>query len=91
MTLNLFDDIVVTGIVERRTPTYSGGYSLSGHLAEIAGATMTLVVNGSVVTGAVRVHGSTYRIRPAGGGRHAIIQVDPSQIAARCGVLDNLR
>ena len=84
LRLNLFDDVALTGIIERRTPTYSGGYALSGRLAGVAEGRVTLVVNGSVVAGTVRLRGATYRIRPAGAGRHAIIQVDPSRLPVGC-------
>ena len=84
LRLNLFDDVVLTGMIDRRTPTYSGGYALSGRLAGVAGGSVTLVVNGSVVAGTVRIPGTTYRIRPAGSGRHAILQVDPSQLPQGC-------
>ncbi|MCY3756237.1 MAG: leucine-rich repeat domain-containing protein [Acidobacteria bacterium] len=85
LRLNLFDDVVLTGLIERWTPTYSGGYALSGRLAEVPGGTVTLVVNGSVVAGTVRMTGTTYRIRPTGRGSHSIIQIDPSQFSWRCG------
>ena len=84
LRLNLFDDVVLTGMIDRRTPTYSGGYALSGRLAGVAGGSVTLVVNGSVVAGTVRYPGATYRIRRASSGRHAIIQVDPSQLPQEC-------
>ena len=87
LRLNLFDDVVLMGIIERRTSTYSGGYALSGRLAGVLGGTVTLVVNGSVVAGTVRVPGATFRIRPAGEGRHAIMQVDPSQLTQECEVV----
>ena len=84
LKLNLFDDIVLTGIIDRRTPTYSGGFALSGRLAGVAGGSVTLVVNGSVVAGTVRIPGVNFRIRPAGAGRHVIIHVDPSQLPQGC-------
>ena len=87
LRLNLFDDVVLMGIIKRRTSTYSGGYALSGRLAGVLGGTVTLVVNGSVVAGTVRLPGATYRIRPAGEGRHAIMQVDPSQLTQECEVV----
>ena len=87
LRLNLFDDLVLTGIIERRTPTYSGGHALSGRLAGIPGGRVTLVVNGSVVAGTVRLPGAIYRIRPAGGGSHAILQVDPSLLPWECEVV----
>ncbi len=85
LRLNLFDDLVLTGLIERRTPTFSGGHALSGRLAEVPGGTVTLVVNGSVVAGTVRLPGATYRIRPTGSGSHSIVQLDPSQFSWRCG------
>ena len=80
LTLNLFDDAVFTGIVERTAPTFSGGYAVSGRLAGEPPGTMTLVVNGKVVAGTVRTSLATYRIRSAGGGLHAVSQVDPSKL-----------
>ena len=85
LMLNLFDDLVLTGIIERRAPTWSGGYALSGLLAGVPGGSVTLVVNGKVVAGMVRVPGAAYRIRPADGESHVIIQIDPSRPSLRCG------
>ncbi len=85
LMLNLFDDLVLTAIIERRTPTRSGGYALSGVLAGVPGGSVTLVVNGKVVAGMVRLPGGVYRIRPADGDSHAIIQIDPSHLSLRCG------
>ena len=87
LRLNLFDDMVLMGIIERWAPTYSGGYALSGRLAGVVEGSVTLVVNGSVVAGTVRMPGATFRIRPAGAGRHAIMQVDPSQLLQECKVV----
>ena len=80
LTLNLFDDAVFTGLVERTAPTFSGGQALSGRLAGIEMGTITLVVNGDVVAGTVRTPEATYRIRPAAGGLHTISQVDLAQL-----------
>ena len=87
LRLNLFDDLVLTGIIERRTPTFSGGYALSGRLGGVPAGTVTLVVNGNVVAGTVRFPGATYRIHPAGGDRHAITQVDSSKLPQGCEVV----
>ena len=80
LRLNLFDDATFTGLVESVASTFSGGYSLSGLLVGVELGTMTLVVNGEVVAGTVRTPGATYRIRPAGGGLHAVSQVDLSRL-----------
>ena len=79
LTLNLFDDVVFSVVVERTTPTASG-YTLQGRLDGVELGTMTLVVNGEVVAGAVRTPQATYRIRSAGDGLHAIRQIDPSTL-----------
>ena len=75
LTLNLFEDVVVTGIVERTAPTFSGGYSISGRLVGKPLGTLTIVVNGETVAGTVRTLGGTYRIRSVGGGRYTISEV----------------
>ena len=87
LRLNLFDDLVLMGIIERRTSTYSGGYALSGRLAGVPEGTVTLVVNGRVVAGTVRFPGATYSIRSSGAGRHVVLQVDPSQLPQGCEVV----
>ena len=74
LVLNLFDDVVLTAIVERRTPTFSGGHALSGRLQGIDSGMLTLVVNGAVVAGTVWTPAEAFRIRPAGPGRHVITQ-----------------
>ena len=84
LTLNLFDDVVVTGLVERTAPTFSGGYSVSGHLLEEPLGTLTLVVNGATVAGTVRLLGETYQIRSLGDGLYAISEVEEPPFI--CGV-----
>ena len=83
LTLNLFEDVVFTVIVERTAPTFSGGYSISGRLAGEPPGTMTLVVNGKVVAGTVRTLGGTYRIRSVGRGRYAISEVQEPPLNCR--------
>ena len=69
LRLNLFADAVLTGIVETTSPTPSG-YVLSGRIEGIAGSTLTIVVNGTVVAGTIRTAGGTWRI-PVGRRRPA--------------------
>ena len=84
LTLNLFEDVVFTGIVERTAPTFSGGYSISGRLVGNPPGTLTLVVNGETVAGTVRTLRGTYRIRSVGRGRYAISEVEEPPL--NCGV-----
>ena len=80
LRLNLFDDAVFTGSVERTAPTFSGGHVLSGPLLGVEWGTLTLVVNGDVVAGTIQTLEATYRIRPAGNGLHTVSQIDPAQL-----------
>ena len=84
MTLNLFEDTVLTASMEHRTPTYSGGVALFGRLPGIAEGTVTVVVDRDVVAGTVRIPGTIYRIQPTGSKRRAIVQIDPSQFTLQC-------
>ena len=86
LTLNLFDDVVATGIVEHTAPTLSGGYSVAGHLVEEPLGTLTLVVNGETVAGTVRLPGAVYEIRSVDGGLYAIREVDEPPL--NCDVVE---
>ena len=79
LVLNLFGDVVFTGIVEHVEPT-SSGHALWGRLDRVELGTMTLVVNGSVVAGTVRTPDAAYTIRTAGGGAYVIRQIDESSL-----------
>ena len=79
LRLNLFADAVLTGIVETTSPT-PAGYVLSGRIEGIAGSTLTIVVNGTVVAGTIRTAGGTWRIRSAGDGLHVVSRVDESRL-----------
>ena len=84
LTLNLFDDTVVTGIVEWTEPTFSGGYAVSGRLVDEPLGTLTLVVNGERVVGTVQASDGTYRIRSVGAGLSTISEVEEPPL--ECGV-----
>ena len=84
LTLNLFGDTVVTGLVEWTEPTFSGGYSVSGRLVDDPFGTMTLVVNGARVAGNVRTGGGVYRIRSVDEGLFTVSEVEEPPL--KCGV-----
>ena len=79
LTLNLFDDTVLTAVIEEVAPT-SSGYSLSGRIEASEPSTVILVVNGTVVAGSVRTLEGTYRIRSVGKRLYAISEVDESRL-----------
>ena len=76
LTLNLFDDVAFTAVVERTEPTYFGGYSLAGWVEGIATSMVVVVVDGPLVVGLVSTPAATYRIRPVEDGVHAVIRLD---------------
>ena len=84
LTLNLFDDTVLTGLVEWTEPTFSGGYAVSGRLVDDPLGTLTLVVNDERVVGTVRTLEGTYAIRSVGGGQATISEVEEPPL--NCGV-----
>ena len=79
LVLNLFDDVVFTGMVEHIEPT-SSGHALWGNLDGVELGTMTLVVNGSVVVGTVRTPVAVYTIRTVSDGTYVIRQIDESSL-----------
>ena len=87
LTFNLFADVVVTGVVERTAPTFSGGYALSGRLVGEPLGSLTLVVNGKTVAGTVRTPAGTYHLRSVGAGRYAISEVAEPEFADGCEAL----
>ncbi len=84
LTLNLFDDTVVMGIVEWTEPTFSGGYAISGRLVDDPLGSLTLVVNGERVVGTVQTPEGTYRLRSVGDGQSTISEVEEPPL--ECGV-----
>lgn len=83
LTLNLFDDAVLTATVSRVEPAGSGsGFVWAGTIPAAASGEVTLVVGDGIVTGNVRADGATYQIRFAGDGVHVVQQVDAGAFPA---------
>ncbi len=79
--LNLFEGVAFRAVFEQTAPT-SSGYSLSGRLESVRWGTVTLVVNGDIVAGAVRTPAKTYLIRPVGVGVQVVQEVEPAKLDA---------
>ena len=78
LSLNLFDDVVLSAVVERSAATGSGsGYIVSGRLDDVESGTWKLQVYDDVITGTIRTPSGTYVIRTVGGA-HVISQIDTS-------------
>ncbi len=79
LELNLFDNIVYTGVVENVEPT-SSGHALWGTLKGVDLGTLTMVVNGSVVAGTVRTSDAVYAISTIGQGEYVVRHIDTSSL-----------
>ncbi len=88
LVFNLFDDTTFNVIIDSQAPTFSGGYSISGRLADQPLSSVTLVVNGDIVAGSVRTLEGTYSIESADDGLYAINDLDPASQDFECEVLE---
>ena len=79
VALNLFDDATFTGRIEHVEPTASG-YAFWGGIDGVEMGTMTMVVNGDTVVGAVRTPQTVYTITTIDSGSYVIRQIDESSL-----------
>ena len=77
LRLNLFQDVVITSLVESVALTASG-YSWSGGVAGDPMGSVAVAINGDVVSGVVRTQGREYLIQREGAGQYSIREVDRS-------------
>ena len=85
LTLNLFDDVAFTAIVQR-VAARPAGYSMNGQLDGLKDGRFNLVVHDDVLVGVVRADQlGTYHIRYLGDGAHVVRQIDPAAFPS-CGV-----
>ena len=79
VALNLFEDATFTGRIEHVEPTASG-YAFWGGLDGVELGTMTMVVNGDIVVGAVRTSQTVYTITTTDSGSYVIRQIGESSL-----------
>lgn len=79
LTLNLFPDVCVIARRERATEPGRGTVQWEGRVAGASPGTATLVIDGPVMVGTVRLGPEVYEIRYVGKGVHVIMEVDPSR------------
>jgi hypothetical protein len=78
LSLNLFDDLGLTAVLERVELNAGGGFNWLGHVEGIPYSQVILVVNGEMVVGNVATPQGVYQVRYAGGGVHAVHEIDQS-------------
>ena len=86
LRLNLFDDVDLRAVIERFTETRYG-YSLSGRIDGDPHGTVTLVVHGDILAGAVHSRQGNFVVTSRNGTVHAVRQVSGD---FKCGVGDHL-
>ena len=78
LVLNLFPDAVFAAALDRITVESSDAFVWFGHLEGPVVGAVTLAVRAGVMAGELRTATELYDIRYAGGGVHAVRQVDPA-------------
>ena len=79
ITLNLFPDVCVIAQRERTAEPGRGQLQWEGRVPGATPGTATLVVDGPVMVGTVRIGHEVYEIRYLGEGVHAVTDVDLSK------------
>ncbi|MGJ0516468.1 MAG: M12 family metallo-peptidase [Methylomicrobium sp.] len=79
LTLNLFDDVVVTAVRDRLIDNVQGSTTWIGHVEGEPDSEVFLTVRGATMSGNVQIGARTYEIEPKGHHLHDITQVDPAK------------
>jgi hypothetical protein len=78
LMLNLFPDTVLEAVRDRVEPASAGtGFVWIGRIDGAATSEVMLSVGDGVLVGNVRADDRAYQIRDAGGGVHAVYEIDP--------------
>jgi hypothetical protein len=78
--LNLFEDVFLTAVVDGVESSGPGSSTITGHLKDLDGSTVTIVASEGVVIGSVTARTAQYQIRYAGNGVHAVREFDTAQL-----------
>jgi len=84
LRMELFDDRVVDGLIQRRIDRRADRFTLAGAIGPGGiGGDFTLAVNGDVLAASIRIAGGeTYRVRRTADGGHAVQAVDAARLSA---------
>jgi len=78
LTLNLFEDVVFTAILDRFELNRSGSFTWIGHIDGIAQSQVTLVIKGDIMSGNITLPDAFYQVRYRGDGLHVVYKIDQS-------------
>jgi len=76
--LNLYDDVLLTAILERKELIKPDGYAWIGHLQDVEFSQVILVVSGGQMAGNISSPLGHYQIRFSGNQTHAVYTIDQS-------------
>lgn len=79
LTLNLFDDVVVTAVRDRMIDNVKGGSSWIGHIEGDDNSEVFLSIRGQVMSGVIQTGSNVYEISYTGNKIHEINQLDLSK------------
>ncbi|MDD5113889.1 MAG: M12 family metallo-peptidase [Methylobacter sp.] len=79
ITLNLFDDVIVTAVRDRLIDNVKGSTTWIGHVEGEQESEVFLTQRGNAISGTVQIGTKTYDIEPKGNNKHDITQVDPDR------------
>jgi len=79
ITLNLFNDVIVTAVRDRLIDNVNGTTTWIGHVQDEKESEVFLTIRGQTVSGNVQIGPNNYEIEPKGNNKHDIIQLDPSK------------
>ena len=77
LTLNLFDDVVVTAVRDRLIDKVKGNTTWIGHVEGVPESEVFLTVRGKTMSGTVKMGNDLYEIETHGNNTHNITKVDP--------------
>lgn len=78
LALNLFDDVLLTAIIDQAESTQAGQMVIGGYVEAVDYSQFTLIVGGGQVAGNVLLPDAFYEVRYAGNQVHAVYQIDQS-------------
>ena len=79
LTLNLFDDVIVTAVRDRMIDKVKGNTTWIGHVEGEQDSEVFLTVRGNTMSGNVQIGDKFYEIETKGNNQHDITQVDPDK------------
>ena len=77
LKLNLFDDVILKGVLDQGELRAANSFTWFGHVLGVENSQITLAVEDKVMIGNIHVRDAYFQIRYVGKGVHVIYQIDP--------------